>query len=32
MLKTIERHRDRVIDSAIDPRTQWNPGTPAGAH
>ena len=31
MLKTIERHRDRVIDSAIDPRTQWKPGSPAGA-
>jgi hypothetical protein len=32
MLKTIERHRDRVIDSAIDPRTQWKPsGTPAAA-
>jgi UDP-sulfoquinovose synthase len=29
MLKTIERHRDRVIDSAIDPRTQWRPGAPA---
>jgi UDP-sulfoquinovose synthase len=25
MLKMIERHRDRVIDSAIDPRTQWKP-------
>jgi UDP-sulfoquinovose synthase len=25
MLKMIERHRDRVIDSAIDPRTRWNP-------
>jgi UDP-sulfoquinovose synthase len=32
MLKTIERHRDRVIDSAIDPRTQWKPSQePAGA-
>jgi UDP-sulfoquinovose synthase len=31
MLKTIERQRDRVIDSAIDPRTQWKPGSPAGA-
>jgi UDP-sulfoquinovose synthase len=32
MLKTIERHRDRVIDSAIDPRTQWKPlRAPAGA-
>src|SRR4051794_8817360 len=31
MLKTIERHRGRVMDSAIDPRTQWKPGTPAAA-
>jgi UDP-sulfoquinovose synthase len=31
MLKTIERHRDRVIDAAIDPRTRWKPGSPAGA-
>src|SRR3954469_20259379 len=31
MLKTIERHRGRVIDSAIDPRTQWKPGAPAAA-
>jgi UDP-sulfoquinovose synthase len=30
MLKTIERHRERVIDAAIDPRTQWKPGSPAG--
>jgi UDP-sulfoquinovose synthase len=30
MLNTIERHRDRVIDSAIDPRTRWKPGSPAG--
>jgi UDP-sulfoquinovose synthase len=30
MLTTIERHRDRVIDSAIDPQTQWKPGSPAG--
>jgi UDP-sulfoquinovose synthase len=30
MLHAIQRHRDRVIDSAIDPRTQWKPaGTPA---
>jgi UDP-sulfoquinovose synthase len=28
MLKAIERHRDRVIESAIDPRTRWRP-TPA---
>jgi UDP-sulfoquinovose synthase len=25
MLKAIERHRDRVIESAIDPSTRWNP-------
>jgi UDP-sulfoquinovose synthase len=31
MLAMIERHRDRVIDSAIDPQTQWNPSQePAG--
>ena len=29
MLTTIERHRDRVIESAIDPQTQWKPGSPA---
>ena len=26
LLGVIERHRDRVIDSAILPTTQWNPG------
>jgi UDP-sulfoquinovose synthase len=26
MLKTIERYRDRVIERAIAPRTQWKPG------
>jgi UDP-sulfoquinovose synthase len=32
MLTTIQRHRDRVIDSAIDPWTQWKPSQePAGA-
>ena len=32
MLKTIQRYRDRVIDSAIDPQTQWKPSQePAGA-
>ncbi|MGN6587619.1 MAG: NAD-dependent epimerase/dehydratase family protein [Solirubrobacterales bacterium] len=32
MLKIIESHRDRVIESAIDPRTQWKPsGEPAAA-
>jgi UDP-sulfoquinovose synthase len=25
MLKAIQRHRDRVIESAIDPSTHWNP-------
>jgi UDP-sulfoquinovose synthase len=25
MLKAIEQHRDRVIDSAIDPSTHWKP-------
>jgi UDP-sulfoquinovose synthase len=32
MLHEIERHKGRVIDSAIDPRTQWKPAEePAGA-
>jgi UDP-sulfoquinovose synthase len=32
MLKTIERHRGRVIESAIDPQTRWKPsGAPATA-
>jgi UDP-sulfoquinovose synthase len=31
MLNAIERHRDRVIGSAIDPRTTWKPGSPAAA-
>src|SRR3954467_1818672 len=26
MLRTIERHRDRVISRAIAPKTQWRPG------
>ena len=30
MLKTIERYRDRVIDSAIDPQTQWKPSQEPG--
>jgi UDP-sulfoquinovose synthase len=25
MLKAIQRHRDRVIETAIDPSTHWNP-------
>jgi len=28
MIHTIERHKDRVIESSIDPRTRWNPGEP----
>ncbi len=28
MIKAIVRHKERVIESAIDPRTRWNPGTP----
>jgi UDP-sulfoquinovose synthase len=30
MLKTIERHKDRVIEAAIDPKTRWRPGSPVG--
>ena len=31
MLHGIERHRDRVIESSIDPHTRWNPlKSPAG--
>jgi UDP-sulfoquinovose synthase len=26
MLKTIERHKGRVIERAIKPRTRWKPG------
>ena len=26
MIETIEHHKDRVIDEAIDPRTRWRPG------
>ena len=30
MLHTIERHKGRVIESAIDPQTHWKPsGAPA---
>src|SRR4029077_6155210 len=28
MIHAIERHKDRVIPSSIDPRTRWNPGEP----
>ncbi|HEX6116578.1 MAG TPA: NAD-dependent epimerase/dehydratase family protein [Solirubrobacterales bacterium] len=31
MLKMIERHRDRVIESAIAPRTRWKPGELEGS-
>ena len=31
MLHAIERHKDRVIESSIDPHTRWNPlKSPAG--
>ena len=31
MIHTIERHKARAIESAIDPRTRWNPAkSPAG--
>jgi UDP-sulfoquinovose synthase len=31
MLHAIERHKDRAIEAAIDPRTRWNPAkSPAG--
>jgi UDP-sulfoquinovose synthase len=28
MIHVIERHKGRVIESSIDPRTRWNPGEP----
>jgi UDP-sulfoquinovose synthase len=28
MIHAIERHKGRVIESSIDPRTRWNPGEP----
>lgn len=31
VLDTVERHRDRIIDTAILPRTRWNPGEPVSA-
>ncbi len=31
VLKTIERYRDRIVESAIDPRTRWDPGQPVPA-
>ena len=31
MIHAIERHKGRVIEAAIDPRTRWNPAkSPAG--
>jgi hypothetical protein len=30
MLRIIDRHRDRVIERAILPRTQWRPGELVG--
>ena len=31
MIHAIERHKGRVIEGAIDPRTRWNPAkSPAG--
>ncbi|MGN6558589.1 MAG: NAD-dependent epimerase/dehydratase family protein [Solirubrobacterales bacterium] len=31
IIHAIERHKGRVIDSAIDPRTRWNPAKSAAA-
>jgi UDP-sulfoquinovose synthase len=31
MLGIIERHKDRTIETAIDPRTRWNPAPSAAA-
>jgi UDP-sulfoquinovose synthase len=28
MIHAIERYKDRVIESSIDPRTRWDPGAP----
>ena len=28
MIHVIERHKDRVIESSIDPKTRWSPGAP----
>ncbi len=28
MIHTIERHKDRVIEASIDPKTRWSPGQP----
>ena len=32
MIHAIERHKGRVIETAIDPRTRWNPAKSAAAH
>jgi UDP-sulfoquinovose synthase len=32
MIHAIERHKGRVIETAIDPRTRWNPARSAAAH
>jgi UDP-sulfoquinovose synthase len=31
VLHTVERHKSRVIESAIDPRTRWNPAAAPAA-
>ena len=28
MIHAIERHKDRAIETAIDPHTRWKPGEP----
>ena len=32
MIHAIERHKSRVIETAIDPRTRWNPAKSAAGH
>jgi UDP-sulfoquinovose synthase len=32
MIHAIERHKGRVIETAIDPRTRWNPAKSAAGH
>lgn len=31
VLATIERHKERIVETAIPPRTRWNPGEPVSA-
>jgi UDP-sulfoquinovose synthase len=31
ILEILDRYKDRAIETAIDPRTRWNPGEPAAA-